>query len=146
MQYRIDPPRGHPPALSYLKMLLSVMFSPRGSPTRLSFLRILFSCSRGVCSRIRPEMQSSWKHLFSFFLKGLGSKGVPLIASRILDRTLRLPGSEPFRDILSEGGWSSQRGMDVWRLAGVALLLFRPLLTSEANLVSLVVCLLFAPR
>lgn len=79
--------------------------------------------------------QNYWKRLLSFYLQGLNQQGVTLIASRLLDSTLRLPGSEPFRDVLSEGGFASQRGMDIWRMAGVVLLLFRAILASDRALV-----------
>lgn len=67
---------------------------------------------------------------------GLSKHGKPLIASRARDPTLRIPGSEPIKDIVREGGWASQTGMDVWRLGGVSLLLFRPILCDVESMVS----------
>jgi len=81
------------------------------------------------------KSQNFWKRLLQFLFQGLNKLGVSVIASRLLDNAMRLPGSEPFRDPLSEGGFASQRGMDIWRLAGVALLLFRPILADERALV-----------
>ncbi|CAM9594819.1 unnamed protein product, partial [Laminaria digitata] len=75
---------------------------------------------------------NSWKRLLGFFLGGLSKAGRSAVASVVRDLALRLPGSEPFRDLLTDGGWASQRGMDIWRLAGVALLLLRPLLAFSA--------------
>lgn len=80
--------------------------------------------------------QDCSKRFHKFFVGGLSKQGKPLIASRARDPTLRIPGTEPIKDIVREGGCASQTGMDVWRLGGVSLLLFRPIICDVESMVS----------
>ena len=54
-------------------------------------------------------------------MDGLSRYGKSVVASRARDPALRIPGTRPIKDIVCEGGWASQTGMDLWRLAGVLL-------------------------
>lgn len=67
---------------------------------------------------------------------GLSPAGKALMAARVKDPSLRISGSEPLKDIVSEGGWASQTASDLWRLAAVSTLLFRDILADTASLVS----------
>lgn len=66
---------------------------------------------------------------------GLNPAGRKLVSARLKDPSLRIAGSEPLRDIVSDGGWAAQSGMDLWGLAGVALLLFRTIFVDAASMV-----------
>ncbi len=67
---------------------------------------------------------------------GLSPAGRTWLAALVKDPSLRISGSEPLKDIVSEGGWASQTASDLWRLAEVSTLLFRGVLADTASLVS----------
>eukprot|EP00752_Nemacystus_decipiens_P015647 g13964.t1 len=64
---------------------------------------------------------------------GLSPAGNALLAARLKDSSPRVPGSEPLKEIVSEGDWASQTGSDIWRLAAVSLLLYRPILADTTS-------------
>lgn len=66
----------------------------------------------------------------------LSPAGAALMSARVKDPSLRINGGEPLKDIVSEGGWASQTGHDIWRLGAVSLLLFRAVLADTASMVS----------
>lgn len=106
-----------------------------------TFLLFLFFC----CAPIDRDLtaicaQNSFKRAFKAVLDGLNPEGQAVVSALAKDPALRIEGSEPLKDILREGGWTSQTGMDVWRLAGVALVLLRPVLASVPSMVRAVCC------
>ncbi|CBN75973.1 hypothetical protein Esi_0258_0024 [Ectocarpus siliculosus] len=84
------------------------------------------------------DAQNSLRKIFKRLLGGLSkAKGVPLLSCLAKDPSLRVAGTPPLRDFVSDGGFSALSGMDVWTLSSVALLVFRPVLRSVASMVRL---------
>ncbi|CAM9814236.1 unnamed protein product, partial [Ectocarpus fasciculatus] len=81
------------------------------------------------------DAQNSLRKILKCLLGGLSkTKGVPLLSCLAKDPSLRVAGTPPLRDFVSDGGFSALSGMDVWRLSSVALLVFRPVLRSVASM------------
>ncbi|CAN0344693.1 unnamed protein product, partial [Scytosiphon promiscuus] len=81
------------------------------------------------------DAQNSSRKVIKLFSRGLSPKnGEPEIACILKDPYLRLPGAPPFRDIVAAGGFTSQAGMDVWRLMSVLTLVVRPVLASVPSM------------
>ncbi|CAN0463286.1 unnamed protein product, partial [Ectocarpus sp. 12 AP-2014] len=90
----------------------------------------------------RQDAQNSLRKIFKRLLGGLSkAKGVPLLSCLVKDPSLRVAGTPPLRDFVSDGGFSALSGMDVSRLSSVALLAFRPVLRNVASMK----CLTTAP-
>lgn len=79
---------------------------------------------------------NSCKKILKFFIGGLNKNGGIIVAQNVKDPRMRIAGTPPLRDIMNEGGFASQSGMDVWRLFSVVLLVFRPVLLSVKSMVS----------
>lgn len=84
-------------------------------------------------------LQTSYGRVMRTLVDGLSPAGKAMMAARVKDWSLRIPGSEPLKDIGSEGGWASQNTSDLWRLAGISLLLHRAVLADTASVVSVAI-------
>lgn len=64
----------------------------------------------------------------------LSKSGGALVACLAKDPSLWIAGTPPLRDIVQDGGFTAQTGMDVWRLLGLALLVLRPVLLNVPSM------------
>jgi len=69
-------------------------------------------------------------------VNALTDDGKRIVSSKLRDREMYPAREEMVRDITVKGGLTSMTGMEIWRLSGIMLPVFRMCLVSEKAMVS----------
>ena len=100
-----------------------------------SFFDVISSLSLYAPTRPRC-FQNTKSKLFHWLMKALTKEGKRIVPSKLRDEEMYPAREEKLRDITVQSGLTSMTGMEIWRLSGIMLPVFRMCLVSEDALVS----------